>query len=84
MNTSIYLVLDGLTMSLVAAMEFVGTIGIALFGAQTIRKLVEGRPIADRSHRLSDNTLIRSASCIDAQSTHQLPLRDDADSVEEV
>src|ERR1700722_13166864 len=32
MNTSFYLALDRLPMSLVAAMEFVGTIGVALYG----------------------------------------------------
>jgi inner membrane transporter RhtA len=40
MNTSFYLALDRLPMSLVAAMEFVGTIGVALFGARTIRNLL--------------------------------------------
>jgi len=37
MNTSFYLALDRLPMSLVAAMEFVGTIGVALYGLQTAR-----------------------------------------------
>ena len=37
MNTSFYLALDRLPMSLVAAMEFVGTIGVALFGLRTGR-----------------------------------------------
>ena len=37
MNTSFYLALDKLPMSLVAAMEFVGTIGVALFGLRTLR-----------------------------------------------
>ena len=37
MNTSFYLALDRLPMSLVAAMEFVGTIGIALYGLRTAR-----------------------------------------------
>ncbi|MGI9511762.1 MAG: EamA family transporter, partial [Anderseniella sp.] len=32
MNTAFYLALDRLPMSLVAAMEFVGTIGVALYG----------------------------------------------------
>ena len=39
MNTSFYLALDRLPMSLVAAMEFVGTIGIALYGLRTARNL---------------------------------------------
>ncbi len=39
MNTSFYLALDRLPMSLVAAMEFVGTIGVALFGLRTVRNL---------------------------------------------
>src|SRR5712691_11817135 len=37
MNTSFYLALDRLPMSLVAAMEFVGTIGVALYGLRTVR-----------------------------------------------
>lgn len=37
MNTSFYLALDKLPMSLVAAMEFVGTIGVALWGLRTGR-----------------------------------------------
>lgn len=37
MNTSFYLALDRLPMSLVAAMEFVGTIGVALWGMRTGR-----------------------------------------------
>lgn len=37
MNTSFYLALDRLPMSLVAAMEFVGTIGVALWGLRTKR-----------------------------------------------
>ncbi len=37
MNTSFYLALDKLPMSLVAAMEFVGTIGVALWGLRTKR-----------------------------------------------
>jgi len=37
MNTSFYLALDRLPMSLVAAMEFVGTIGVALYGMRTAR-----------------------------------------------
>jgi len=40
MNTSFYLALDRLPMSLVAAMEFVGTIGVALYGMQTGRNLL--------------------------------------------
>ncbi len=40
MNTSFYLALERLPMSLVAAMEFVGTIGVALFGLRTIRNLL--------------------------------------------
>ena len=39
MNTSFYLALDRLPMSLVAAMEFVGTIGVALYGLRTKRNL---------------------------------------------
>jgi inner membrane transporter RhtA len=39
MNTSFYLALDRLPMSLVAAIEFVGTIGIALYGLRTARNL---------------------------------------------
>jgi inner membrane transporter RhtA len=39
MNTSFYLALDRLPMSLVAAMEFVGTIGVALYGLRTARNL---------------------------------------------
>jgi inner membrane transporter RhtA len=37
MNTAFYLALDRLPMSLVAAIEFVGTIGAALYGLRTIR-----------------------------------------------
>lgn len=37
MNTAFYLALDRLPMSLVAAMEFVGTIGVALYGVRTRR-----------------------------------------------
>ncbi|MBB3061577.1 EamA family transporter [Microbulbifer rhizosphaerae] len=37
MNTSFYLALDRLPMSLVAAMEFVGTIAVALYGLRTNR-----------------------------------------------
>lgn len=37
MNTAFYLALDRLPMSLVAAMEFVGTIGVALYGLRTSR-----------------------------------------------
>ncbi len=40
MNTSFYLALDRLPMSLVAAMEFVGTIGVALYGTRTLRNLL--------------------------------------------
>ncbi len=40
MNTSFYLALDRLPMSLVAAMEFAGTIGIALYGLRTKRNLL--------------------------------------------
>ncbi len=39
MNTAFYLALDRLPMSLVAAMEFVGTIGVALYGLRTGRNL---------------------------------------------
>src|SRR5258706_8223423 len=37
MNSAFYLALERLPMSLVAAIEFVGTIGIALWGLQTWR-----------------------------------------------
>ena len=37
MNTAFYLALDRLPMSLVAALEFVGTIGVALYGLRTRR-----------------------------------------------
>ena len=40
MNTAFYLALDRLPMSLVAAMEFVGTIGVALYGLRTRRNLL--------------------------------------------
>jgi inner membrane transporter RhtA len=39
MNTSFYLALDRLPMSLVAAMEFVGTIGVALYGLRSARNV---------------------------------------------
>ncbi len=39
MNTAFYLALDRLPMSLVAAMEFVGTIAVALYGLRTRRNL---------------------------------------------
>lgn len=39
MNTAFYLALDKLPMSLVAAIEFVGTIGVALYGLRTGRNL---------------------------------------------
>jgi inner membrane transporter RhtA len=39
MNTSFYLALDRLPMSVVAAIEFVGTIGVALYGLRTRRNL---------------------------------------------
>ena len=39
MNTSFYLALDRLPMSLVAAMEFVGTIAVALYGLRTGRNV---------------------------------------------
>jgi len=39
MNTAFYLALDRLPMSLVAAMEFVGTIAVALYGLRTPRNL---------------------------------------------
>jgi len=39
MNTAFYLALDRLPMSLVAALEFVGTIGVALYGLRTGRNL---------------------------------------------
>lgn len=40
MNTSFYLALDKLPMSLVAAMEFIGTIGVALYGLRTKRNIL--------------------------------------------
>ncbi|WP_136658760.1 EamA family transporter [Nitratireductor sp. XY-223] len=40
MNTSFYLALERLPMSLVAAMEFVGTIAVALYGFRTRRNLL--------------------------------------------
>src|SRR5581483_808232 len=40
MNTAFYLALDRLPMSLVATMEFVGTIGVALYGLRTARNLL--------------------------------------------
>ena len=40
MNTAFYLALDRLPMSLVAAIEFVGTIGVALYGLRTRRNLL--------------------------------------------
>src|SRR6266702_2597967 len=39
MNSSFYLALERLPMSLVAAIEFIGTIGIALYGLRTARNL---------------------------------------------
>ena len=39
MNTAFYLALDALPMSLVAAMEFAGTVAIALYGLRTRRNL---------------------------------------------
>ncbi|MGF7212542.1 inner membrane transporter RhtA [Skermanella aerolata] len=40
MNTAFYIALDRLPMSLVAAIEFVGTIGLALYGLRTGRNLL--------------------------------------------
>ena len=40
MNTAFYLALERLPMSLVAAMEFVGTIAVALYGLRTRRNLM--------------------------------------------
>ncbi len=40
MNASFYLALDRLPMSLVAAMEFVGTVAVALYGVRTRRNLL--------------------------------------------
>lgn len=40
MNTSFYLALERLPMSLVATMEFVGTIGVALYGLRTGRNIL--------------------------------------------
>ena len=39
MNSAFYLALDRLPMSLVASIEFVGTIGVALYGLRTARNL---------------------------------------------
>jgi inner membrane transporter RhtA len=39
MNTAFYLALDRLPISLVAAIEFIGTIGVALYGLRTLRNL---------------------------------------------
>ncbi len=39
MNCAFYLALDRLPISLVAAIEFVGTIGVALYGLRTLRNL---------------------------------------------
>jgi len=39
MNTSFYLALERLPMSLVAAIEFIGTIGVALYGMRTPRNV---------------------------------------------
>jgi inner membrane transporter RhtA len=39
MNTAFYLALDRLPISLVAALEFVGTVGVALYGMRTRRNL---------------------------------------------
>jgi inner membrane transporter RhtA len=39
MNVAFYLALERLPMSLVAAMEFVGTIGVALYGLRSVRNL---------------------------------------------
>ncbi|WP_108879554.1 EamA family transporter [Anderseniella sp. Alg231-50] len=39
MNTAFYLALERLPMSLVAAMEFIGTIGVALYGLRTGRNI---------------------------------------------
>jgi inner membrane transporter RhtA len=40
MNTAFYLALDRLPMSLVAGIEFVGTIGVALYGLRSARNLM--------------------------------------------
>jgi inner membrane transporter RhtA len=40
MNSAFYLALDRLPISLVAAIEFVGTIGVALYGLRTRRNLI--------------------------------------------
>jgi inner membrane transporter RhtA len=40
MNTSFYLAIDRLPMSLVAAMEFIGTIAVALYGLRTKRNFL--------------------------------------------
>ncbi|SHF24151.1 inner membrane transporter RhtA [Modicisalibacter ilicicola DSM 19980] len=40
MNSAFYLALDRLPMSLVAAIEFVGTIGVALYGLRTRRNII--------------------------------------------
>jgi inner membrane transporter RhtA len=39
MNSSFYLALDRLPLSLVAAIEFIGTIAVALYGLRTLRNL---------------------------------------------
>ena len=39
MNTSFYLALERLPISLVAAVESVGTVGVALYGLRTLRNL---------------------------------------------
>lgn len=39
MNTAFYLALDRLPMSMVAAIEFVGTIGVAVYGLRTRRNI---------------------------------------------
>jgi inner membrane transporter RhtA len=40
MNTTFYLAIDRLPLSLVATIEFVGTLGVALYGLRTFRNLV--------------------------------------------
>jgi inner membrane transporter RhtA len=40
MNTTFYLALERLPMSLVAAIEFIGTIGVALYGLRTSRNVL--------------------------------------------
>ena len=64
MNCSFYLALDRLPISLVAAIEFVGTIGVALFGLRSRRNLA-ALAVCRRRHlaadRRANGRAIRSA-----------------------